>query len=206
MSLGGLGEEAAVWVHAEQGLYRRRDGKGVVEQLGSHEWEASADVGDGLKRVGIGFSGANGRHLVDDALSKGKIPSPPKVTPGTLLEQVIEKIRVAGLLPAISVRVCPGKRIEGVVLGVGVDGTFDVSIVVNEWGFKPGQRSYQVFDGRSRISNHDDQRWKYPQKGEEALDEAVAEAVKTLVLRGLGHAAEPDDEDDEFDADEEDES
>lgn len=181
----GWGEEEPDWNHMGSGLYQRKDGKGTVTRIGSHDWSAQADVGNGLQSVGIWRSGMEGRHFVNDALAKGKIPPPPEVTPGTLLEQVTEKIRRAGLSSSVTVRVRRG-RADGVMLGA--NGVFDVAIVLNEWGMKAGQQSYQVFEGTSRepVSNHDDERWRYPQVGEKALNEAVAEAVKMVVARRVG--------------------
>lgn len=181
------------WQHLRAGVYQRRDGKGVVKQIGSHDWSALADVGEGLQSVGIGRSGQEGRWLVDAALSEGKIPAPPAVTPGTFLEQVTEKIRRAGLGACVSLRGIPMRgHGEGVLLGLN---GAEVAILVNEWGWKPGQRSYQVWDASSLysgepISNHDDERWRYPQHGEQALDDAVAEATRLLVSHRLSRRTE----------------
>src|SRR5277367_2007452 len=137
------------WKHAEQGVYRREDGKGAVIQFGSHDWDAHADVGEGMQNIGVGRSGAEARSLVDDVLLKGKNPPPPEMTPGTFLEQVTEKIRRAGLSSSIIIRARQIRGAEGVELGTGK--TFSVAIIINEWGMKEGQRSYQVFSGsRSR--------------------------------------------------------
>jgi hypothetical protein len=180
------------WEHVEAGFYRRLDRKGSTTQFGSHEWSVCVDVGDGMVDTGsVGFSGENARYLIDTALSKGKIPSLPRVTPGILAEQVTEKIRQAGFSSSIRVRAGRVKGAERVVLGV--DGGSDVSIVLNKWGMKAGQQSYQVFVGTSRepISNHDDERWRYPQKGEAALDAAVATAVKAITARRLKSCFDP---------------
>ena len=180
-----LGEDEPDWNHPGQGIYRRRDGKGSVIRFGSHEWNAQADVGAGMQDVGVGCSAQEGRHLVDDALLNGEIPSLPAVTPGTLFEQVTEKIRRAGFSSSVSTRLHRMKCADGVALGMGE--IFDVVICVNRWGMKEGQRSYQVFGEHMRepASSHDDERWKYPQKGEEALNEAIAEALRLLAMQRL---------------------
>jgi hypothetical protein len=189
------------WEHSEAGLYRRHDGKGIVKQVGSHDWATHADVGQGLRSCGIGATAAEARDLVDGAIARGTIPAIGEASPGTFLEQVTAKLQRTGL--ALSPRAGQIRHAEAepwdcedgeeqpqdtdaVLLGTG--DAFDVAIVVNHWGHKPGQLSYQVFVKDSswrRISNHDDQRWRYPQKGEEALNEAIATAIEALVDQRL---------------------
>jgi len=184
-------KDAPAWIHPGAGSYRRVDERGVVTQVGSHDWRVSVDVGTGMREVGICPSGQMAREYADDILSRGKLPPPPKHLQETFAERAAEKIRrraektrragfgVISVNAYTDVEVAEDFTIasEGVLLSVTSEPT--VALVVNAWGMKKGQHSYRVLAWPSKriLSDHDDMAWRYPQMGEQALDAAIAAAV-----------------------------
>jgi hypothetical protein len=58
-----------VWEHVGTGFYRRRDGRGIVNHVGPHDWAAMADMGQGMVPVGNGHTAEVATGFADRALS-----------------------------------------------------------------------------------------------------------------------------------------